>query len=65
MRGPADEIEGDEKGTMGGTVDGSGNYEVGSHPLGIMFYVNNLPTDVVACEIVRCERTLADRTKVI
>ena len=27
-----------------------------------MFYVNNLPTDVVAYEIVRCDRTEKDRT---
>jgi hypothetical protein len=29
-----------------------------------MFYVQNLPIDVVAYEIVRCDRTLADRTVV-
>lgn len=30
--------------------------------LGIKFEVNNLPEDVVAYEIVRCERTIDDRT---
>lgn len=62
IRFPSADVEGYEPFTFGGTVDGSGNYELVSHPLGIMFYVNNLPTDVVAYEIVRCDRTLADRT---
>jgi hypothetical protein len=62
IRFPSADVKGYEPFTFGGTVDGSGNYELVSHPLGIMFYVNNLPTDVVAYEIVRCDRTLADRT---
>ena len=47
IRFPSADIEGYEPFTFGGTVDGSGNYELVSHPLGIMFYVQNLPTDVV------------------
>lgn len=38
------------------------NCSVITHPIGIEFNVNNLPEDVVAYEIVRCERTALDRT---
>lgn len=64
IRFPSGDIEGYEPFTFADTVDGTGNYELISHPLGIVFYVQNLPTDVVAYEIVRCDRTLADRTVV-
>ena len=64
IRFPSADIEGYEPFTFSGTVDGSGNYELVSHPLGIIFYVQNLPTDVIAYEIVRCDRTSADRTVV-
>ncbi len=36
--------------------------ELVSNPIGIMFEVRNLPKDAVAYEIVRCKRTLSDRT---
>ena len=42
--------------------DYGSNLSVVTKPLGIEFEVNNLPSDVVRYEIVRCERTLSDRT---
>lgn len=33
-----------------------------AHPLGIKFKVKNIPKDAIAYEIVRCDRTEADRT---
>lgn len=38
------------------------NYELVSHPLGIKFILKNLPPEVKAVEIVRCERTANDRS---
>lgn len=38
------------------------NISVTTKPLGIEFEVNNLPSEVVRYEIVRCERTISDRT---
>lgn len=38
--------------------------ELNSRPIGLYFSVNNLPEDVMAYEIVRCRRTLDDRTVV-
>lgn len=64
IRFPSADVPGYEPFTFGGTVDGSGNYELVSHPLGIQFQVANIPTDVTAYEIVRCDRTLSDRTVV-
>lgn len=64
IRFPSADIPGYEPFTFGGTVDGSGNYELVSHPLGIQFQVSNIPTDVTAYEIVRCDRTISDRTVV-
>lgn len=64
IRFPSADIEGYEPFTFGGSVDGKGTYELVSHPLGIMFEVNNLPSEVVAYEIVRCDRSLSDRTVV-
>lgn len=40
----------------------SKTYNTYVHPLGIQFTVNNIPTDVKAFEIVRCQRTVSDRT---
>lgn len=42
--------------------DYGSNLSVVTKPLGIEFEVKNLPSDVVRYEIVRCERTLSDRT---
>lgn len=39
-----------------------GPYTLLSHPLGIQFSIANLPAEVKAVEIVRCERTTADKT---
>lgn len=64
IRFPSVDIPGYEAFTLGGSVDGAGNYELVSHPLGIMFEVSNLDPKVKAYEIVRCERKLADRTVV-
>lgn len=38
--------------------------ELSSHPIGIQFNVKNIPEDVMAYEIVRCRRTMSDRTVV-
>lgn len=38
--------------------------ELNSRPIGLYFTVNNLPEGVMAYEIVRCRRTLDDRTVV-
>lgn len=43
----------------------SGMLEMSAYALGVQFRVNNLPADVVAYEIVRCDRTQADRTVVM
>ena len=39
-----------------------GPYTLISHPLGVQFSIANLPAEVKAVEIVRCERTVADKT---
>ena len=39
-----------------------GPYTLLSHPLGVQFSITNLPSEVKAVEIVRCERTVADKT---
>lgn len=39
-----------------------GPYTLLSHPLGVQFSIANLPSEVKAVEIVRCERTVADKT---
>lgn len=45
------------------TSNGSTNSNsLTTHPLGIRFTVKNLPSKVRGYEIVRCERTIADRT---
>lgn len=64
IRFPSADIVGYEPFTFGGTVNGQGNYELVSHPLGILFSVTNVPSEVKAYEIVRCDRTQADRTVV-
>lgn len=64
IRFPSADTVGYEPFTMAGSVDGSGMYELVSHPLGIQFTVQNLPTEVSAYEIVRCDRTISDRTVV-
>lgn len=38
------------------------NKQLVTHPLGIQFTVKNLPPSVKAYEIVRCERTVSDRS---
>lgn len=38
------------------------NVSVVTHPMGVRFIVRNLPSDVKGFEIVRCERTVSDRT---
>ena len=38
------------------------NITLTTKPLGIEFEVDNLPDEVVRYEIVRCDRTLSDRT---
>lgn len=38
--------------------------ELSSHPIGIQFNVKNIPGGVMAYEIVRCRRTMSDRTVV-
>lgn len=43
----------------GGTAS---NVAVVTHPLGIEFEVKNIPSGVTGFEIVRCERTILDRT---
>lgn len=40
----------------------SGNIEMSAYALGVQFKVTNIPEGVVAYEIVRCDRTQADRT---
>lgn len=62
IRFPSADIPGYEPFTFGDTVNGTGNYELVSHPLGILFSVTNIPSEAKAYEIVRCERTLNDRT---
>ena len=62
IRFPSADVKGYEPFTFGGSVDGSGKYELVSHPLGIVFEVNNLPSEVKSYEIVRCNRTQIDRT---
>lgn len=62
IRFPSADVKGYEPFTFGGSLDGQGKFELTSHPLGIIFEVNNLPNEVKAYEIVRCNRTLADRT---
>jgi len=44
-------------------ADESDTFECGlvTRPLGIEFFVSNLPTDAVGYEIVRCKRTNNDR----
>ena len=62
VRFPSPDVSGYAPFTFDGTVDESGKYEMISHPIGIEFKVNNLPPEVKAYEIVRCERKLSDRT---
>lgn len=62
IRFPSPDVDGYAPFTFDGTVDGTGEYEMVSHPIGIEFKVNNLPPEVKAYEIVRCERKLSDRT---
>lgn len=38
------------------------NQQLVTHPLGIQFIVKNVPKDVTGYEIVRCDRTVADRS---
>lgn len=46
--------------SLGSTT--TGNMQLVTHPLGIQFTVKNLPAGVTGYEIVRCERTVADRS---
>lgn len=43
----------------------SGTLEMSAYALGVEFTVKNIPSDVVAYEIVRCDRTQVDRTVVM
>lgn len=52
--------------TSNGTSDNikTNGVELISRPIGIEFTVNNIPEDAVAYQIVRCRRTITDRTVV-
>jgi len=69
IRFPSADIEGYQPFTFNDNAENSngippltGGNELISHPLGISFEVNNLPSEVYAYEIVRCNRTITDRT---
>lgn len=64
IRFPSADVVGYEPFSFASTVDGQGEYELVSHPLGILFEVDNLPLEVVSYEIVRCARQKSDRTVV-
>jgi hypothetical protein len=62
IRMPSNKDSGYKFFTSNEASDYGSNLSVVTKPLGIEFEVNNLPSDVVRYEIVRCERTLSDRT---
>ena len=62
IRMPSNKDSGYKFFTSNEASDYGSNLSVVTKPLGIEFEVKNLPSDVVRYEIVRCERTLSDRT---
>ena len=62
IRMPSNKDTGYKFFTSNEASDYGSNLSVVTKPLGIEFEVKNLPSDVVRYEIVRCERTLSDRT---
>lgn len=64
IRMPSAQDAGYETFVSGGNSDYGTNLSVVTKPLGIEFTVENLPEEVKRYEIVRCERTAADRTVV-